>query len=64
MHKYLGMTFYFVEKGKVKIKIDKYFERMIDEFQMKISKSDTSFTLIGNNIIEKGNIKRLGKKET
>ena len=44
--------------------MDDYVERMINEFSIKISKMNTALTPDGNNIFEKGNIKRLGKKET
>ena len=44
--------------------MDDYVERMINEFSIKISKINTALTPDGNNIFEKGNIKRLGKKET
>ena len=64
VHKYLGVNFYFTEKGKIKIKIDNYVENMINELPTKISNSDTAWAPDGNNIFEKGNIKRLGKTET
>ena len=41
-----------------------YVERMIHEFPMKISSSDTDLTPDGNNIFDKCNRKSLGKKET
>ena len=62
VHKYLGITFYFTEKGQVKIKIVDYVERMINELTMKISNCNTALTPAGNNIFEKDNRKRLGKK--
>ena len=62
VHEYLGMNFYFTEKGQVKIKIGYYFEMMINEVLMKISKCNTALTPAGNNIFEKDNTKRLGKK--
>ena len=55
------MTFYFTVKGKKK-KIDKFVERISITYQMKISKSDTTLIPDGNNIFEKVNSKRLGKK--
>ena len=42
VHKYLGTTFDFTEKPKVKIKMDDFFEIMINDFLMKISKGDTA----------------------
>ena len=52
LHKYLGLEFYFTEKGKVKINMENYVERMIHEFPMKTSRSDTDLTPDRNNIFE------------
>ena len=35
-HEYLGITFYLIEKGKIKIDMDDYVKRMINKSQMKI----------------------------
>ena len=43
--------------------MDDYVERVINQFPMKISKSDTDLTPDGNNTFEKGNSKRPSKKE-
>ena len=56
LHKYLGMNFYFTEKVKVKINMDDYVERMINDFQAKISNIDIALNPSKNNIFEKGNI--------
>ena len=56
MHKYLGMNFDFTEKVKVKINMDDYVERMINDFQAKISNIDIALNPSKNNIFEKGNI--------
>ena len=53
VQEYLGMTFDFTEKGKVKIKLDNYAERIIIYFPTKISKSDTILTLYGNIFLKK-----------
>ena len=53
VHEYLGITFDFTEKVKVKINMDNYVEKMINEFPMITSKSDTSLTPAGNNILKK-----------
>ena len=42
LNEYLGMNLDFTEKGKVKIKIDNYVERIINELPTNISKSDTA----------------------
>ena len=64
VHEYPGMNFDFTEKVKVKNSMENYVERVITEFPMKISKSDTYLNLDGNNLFEKGNRKSMGKKET
>ena len=46
------MNFYFTEKLKVQINMDDYVERIINEFPMKTSKSDTALPPAGNNIFE------------
>ena len=38
--------------------MDKYVERIFNEFPMKISKTDTALTPAVNNIFENGNRKR------
>ena len=64
VHEYLGMTFDFTEKANTKIKMDNYVESMINDLSMETSKMYTDLTPAGNNIAEKGNRKRMGKKET
>ena len=64
LYKFLIITFYFTEKGEVKIKMYNYVERINNDLPMKISKSDTDSTPDRNNLFEKGNIKRMGKKES
>ena len=44
------MSFDLKEKGNVKIKIDNYVERMINELQTKISNIYTALATAGNNI--------------
>ena len=51
------MNFDFTDKYKVKIKMDNYAERVINEFLMKISNSDTALSPARNYIFGKGNIK-------
>ena len=53
VHKYLGMTADFTEKGKLKINMNDYVERIINDFSMKISRTDTDLTSARNNIFEK-----------
>ena len=41
-----------------------YVDKIINYFPMKIIKSNTALNPYGNNILKKGNRKRMGKKET
>ena len=50
VHEYLGMTFDFTKKRKVKTNMDDYAEWMIIELPMIIIKIDTALTPDGNNI--------------
>ena len=52
-HKYLVITFYFNEKGKVKMKMDDYVKSIINDFPIKINRNDATLTPDGNNIFEK-----------
>ena len=56
------MNFDFTEKSEVKIKTYDHVERVINDFPVKISNSVKYLSPYGNNIFEKGNSKRLGKK--
>ena len=44
VHEELGINFDFKEKAKVKINMENYIERMINELTMKIIKSDMDIT--------------------
>ena len=63
VNEYFGITFYFIQKVKVKIKMYHYVERMINDFPMKLIKNGMILTPPRNNIFEKGNRKRIGKKK-
>ena len=52
VHYNLIMTYDFTEKVNIKINMDYYVEIMINEFPMKISRSDTALTSAGNNILK------------
>ena len=46
------MIFDLIGKGKVKINMDAYFEKIINDFPIKIRNSDTYLTPAGNNLFE------------
>ncbi|MGA0888342.1 MAG: Ty1/Copia family ribonuclease HI [bacterium] len=63
IHKYLGMTLDFTEKGKLKIRMDDYVERMIKEFPVQLKSTDTAMSPAANDVFELGKGKELEKKQ-
>ena len=62
-HEYLGMTFLFDKsKGTVKVDMVDYVQNMLDDFYVPLKKTDTAFTPAGDNLINKGQSKKLEKK--
>jgi hypothetical protein len=61
VHTYLGMTLDYSKKGKLKIRMNDYVERMLDEFSVKFKESDSQETPAGNNLLEVGKGKDLDK---
>ncbi|CAJ1966079.1 unnamed protein product [Cylindrotheca closterium] len=53
-HTYLGMTLDFLKKGKMKICMDDYVDRMLSEFPVKFKDNEIQETPAGNNLLEKG----------
>ncbi|CAJ1968085.1 unnamed protein product [Cylindrotheca closterium] len=54
VHTYLGMTLDFSKKGKMKIRMDDYVDRMLSEFPVKFKDNEIQETPAGNNLLEKG----------
>ena len=54
IHTYLGMTIDFSTKGKVKIRMDDYVKRMLDEFPTKFKEEDKQETPAAGNLFEPG----------
>ncbi|CAJ1967284.1 unnamed protein product [Cylindrotheca closterium] len=52
VHTYLGMTLDYSKKGKLKIRMDDYVQRMLDEFSVKFKEDDKQETPAGNNLLE------------
>jgi hypothetical protein len=61
VHDYLGMTFDFSEKGKVKIDMIDYMESMVDDFSVKFRPSDVVANPAADNLFEKGTSDPLDK---
>ncbi|CAJ1950974.1 unnamed protein product [Cylindrotheca closterium] len=54
VHTYLGMTLDLSKKGKMKIRMDDYVDRMLSEFPVKFKHNEVQETPAGNNLLEKG----------
>ena len=63
IHKYLGMTLDFSKEGKVKIRMDDYVDRMLDEFPIKFEKNQTSATPAANDLLSVGKGEKLDEKK-
>ena len=53
-HRYLGMLLDFSYPGKVKIRMDEYVEKMINEFPIKFGEDDKQETPAGNDLLDAG----------
>ena len=53
-HRYLGMLLDFSYPGKVKIRMDEYVQKMIDEFPIKFGDDVTQETPAGNDLLDAG----------
>ena len=53
-HRYLGMLLDFSYKGKVKIRMDEYTQKMNDEFPIKFGDDVTQETPAGNDLLDAG----------
>jgi hypothetical protein len=59
VHEYLGMTFDFREKGKVKIGMQDYMASMVDEFSIQYDQDDTAPTPHTDDMFTVGTSKML-----
>ena len=53
-HTYLGMTLDFSRKGKVKIRMDDYVDRMLEEFPVKFKEDEIQETPASTTLLEPG----------
>jgi hypothetical protein len=63
VHEYLGMTFDFSEKGKVKVGMTDYMSAMVDDFPIKLMPSDTAPTPAAEDLLTVGDSPDLDKKQ-
>ena len=54
VHDYLGMTFDYTEKGKVKVDMSEYVTKMVSEFKEKYKLDHTAATPAGNDLFVQG----------
>jgi len=57
-HRYLGMLLDFSYPGKVKIRMDEYVEKMIEEFPVKFNDEVTQETPAANDLLDAGRVCR------
>ena len=62
VHDYLGMTFNFENEGEVRISMDDYVARMLEEFPMEFKGEHTALTPAANDLFEIGKGNKLDKK--
>ena len=61
-HDYLGMEIDFSEKGKVKIGMTEYVERMLEVFPEKIKRTDTAVKPASDGFLKEGQGKKPSEK--
>ncbi|CAJ1939620.1 unnamed protein product [Cylindrotheca closterium] len=59
IHRYLGMTLDFSVKGALKIRMDDYVKKMLEDFPIKFNKDSKQETPAGNDLLEAGKGKLL-----
>ena len=62
LHDYLGMTFDFNTKGKVKIGMIKHIEKMLDDFKAKYKLDGTAKTPAGSDLFHQGSGEELERQ--
>ena len=62
IHDYLGMTFDFSEKGKVKVDMIDYVSAMVDDFPIKFKPNDTAPTPAAEDLFAEGTGEKLDKE--
>jgi len=62
VHTYLGMTLDFSQKGKVKVRMDDYVTRMLEQFPVKFRTNEVQETPAATTLLEPGKGARLDQK--
>ena len=64
VHDFLGMIFEFYDDGTVTLDMSAYVENMLDDFPMKLKKSETARTPAGDGLLNHGQGKKLEKGQS
>ena len=62
VHNYLGMIFEYEDEGKVKVDMKSYIKNMLDDFPVKLKKSQTAATP-GEGLYNLGQGRKLNKED-
>ena len=62
VHEFLGVVYDFSEERILKLRMDEYVKRMLDDFSVKFSENDVVKTPGGNDLFERGKGKLLEKE--
>ena len=63
VHDYLGMTFEYEDEGKVKVDMSSYMKNMLDDFPIKLKKSQMAATHVGEGLYNLGQGRKLSKED-
>ena len=63
VHDYLGMIFEYEDKGKVKVDMSSYVKNMLEDFPVKLKKSQTAATPAGEGLYNLGQGRKLNKED-
>ena len=63
VHDYLGMIFEYEDKGKVKVDMSSYVKNMLEDFPVKLKKSQTAATPAGEGLYNLGHGRKLNKED-
>ena len=63
VHDYLGMIFEYEDKDKVKVDMSSYVKNMLEDFPVKLKKSQTAATPMGEGLYNLGQGRKLNKED-
>ena len=62
VHNYLGMIFEYDDEGKVKVDMSSYVKNMLGDFPVKLKKSQTAATPVGEGLYNLGQARSYARK--